>query len=140
MYQSEIGRALSTGNRACSTRWHRADQGCIRFGRDEALTREAAFNASYLQRVIYAALELPAKLHGTLVGEGQDLGQDHAGDALLQIDPVIAVEEPGPGQAAGATAIGPGIERDHGGEPPSAAGTGKEIQIVRPLGHRRPPN
>src|SRR5690349_17489963 len=40
--------------------------------------------------------------HG-VVGEGQDLGHQHAGHALLRVEPVVGVEQAGPGEAAGAS-------------------------------------
>src|SRR5258707_10973 len=48
------------------------------------------------------ALEVLEEIEHGGVGEGQDLGQDHASDAPSRIDPVVRIREPGPGQAAGA--------------------------------------
>src|SRR3712207_8242371 len=40
--------------------------------------------------------------HRALVAERQDLGHDQAGDAPARVDPVVRVEDAGPGQGAGA--------------------------------------
>ena len=62
-----------------------------------------------LQSIVNGALEFAVELDGFVVGERQDLGQDHAGDMLLRVEPIIGVVDAGPGQAPGAAAVGSGL-------------------------------
>src|SRR5215831_6917824 len=66
-----------------------------------------------LQPTIDAALEFAIERDGFVVGKGQDLGHEHAGNALLRIEPIIGVVNPGPGAAAGAAAVGTWLRGYH---------------------------
>src|SRR5712691_87129 len=81
----------------------------------------AARRSGRAERVVDRALELAVELDGALVGEGEDLGHDHAADPPRRIDPVIGVEDAGPGQAAGAAAVRAGLYVDHVAETPFQA-------------------
>src|SRR3954453_23898197 len=83
------------------------------------------------QRTVDRLLEIAIDLYGRPVSEGQDLRQEHAGDALLRIKPVVGIEDPRPGQAAGAAAVGPRLGVDHVSQPPAARDAGKEMDVVR---------
>ena len=83
-----------------------------------------------------AALELTIKAHCAVVGEGQDLGQDHAGNMLLRVEPVIGVVDTRPGHAPGAAAVGPRLGTYHIAETPFARDTREEIKVIRTQRHR----
>jgi len=73
------------------------------------------------------------QLDGLMVGKWQNLGQDYTCHALLRIEPIVRIIDAGPGEAAGATAIGPWLRIDHVAETPFARNAREEIDIVRPL-------
>src|SRR5271166_2991928 len=80
-----------------------------------------------LQRIINAAFELAVELDGLMVGKWQNLGQDYTCHALLRIEPIVRIIDAGPGEAAGATAIGPWLRIDHVAETPFARNAREEI-------------
>ena len=47
---------------------------------------------SAADRLVNLAFELPEQLQHLHVGEGQQLGQDHTGDAPLWVDPEVGSE------------------------------------------------
>src|SRR5437762_2997645 len=64
------------------------------------------------------ALELLDEAEALLVGEGEDLGEDDAGQVGLGVDPVVGVGQAGPGQAATAAAGWGLLGGDHVAEAP----------------------
>jgi hypothetical protein len=57
-----------------------------------------------LQRAVNGPFEFAIGADCRPVGERQDLCKENAGDALRRVEPVISVEDAGPGQTAGAAA------------------------------------
>src|SRR6516225_7073702 len=101
------------------------------------LERRRLVGLRRLEPAIDAALKLTVEGNGFMVGEGQDLSHENAGNALLRIEPVIGIVNPGPGDAAGAAAVGPRLRAYHVAEPPFANHAGEEVDVVRGLWHRR---
>src|SRR5215213_4613506 len=93
----------------------------------------SAMKSACLGQGVYAALELAEEAQHRRVGEGQHLGQDYAGDAACRIEPVIAVEDAGPADRAGAAAVRSGLQVDHVAEAPADRGARKQVEIVGPL-------
>src|SRR5215472_4505254 len=83
-----------------------------------------------LEPAVDAALELAVEGDGLVVGEGQELGQEHSGDALMRVEPVIGVENSAPGDAGGTAAVGPGLRCHHVAEAPFARHAREEVEIV----------
>src|SRR5579859_3112505 len=84
---------------------------------------------------IDGALEAVEQVEHGGVGEGEDLGEDHAGDAAGRVDPVVRVRQAGPGQAAGAPTGGRLFSADHVPEAPLLDHAGEELGIVRAARH-----
>src|ERR1700735_1399942 len=83
---------------------------------------------------IDAALKGRVEVHRPMIGEGQDLRHDDAGQSALRIEPVIGVEDAGPCDAAGAAPVGARLRRQHIAKTPAHRLTGKEVDVV---GQRR---
>src|SRR6516165_8315399 len=131
-------RALRGGAR------RKAAPGPLRGGRRGPIARATAqierrrlVGLRRLEPAIDAAFKLTVEGNGFMVGEGQDLSHENAGNALLWIEPVIGVVNTGPGDAAGAAAVGPRLRAYHVAEPPFANHAREEVDVVRGLWHRR---
>src|SRR5262245_18737187 len=59
---------------------------------------EACWDLCRLQGAIDAAFKPAVEPQHGGIGKGQDLGQDHPGDGLLWIEPVLGVVDPAPSQ------------------------------------------
>src|SRR5262249_31688888 len=86
---------------------------------------------SRIDGTVNAALELAIERKRGPISKGQNLRHEHGSDALRRINPVIGVEETGPGQTTGAPAVRPRLHVDHVAKTPSERNARKEIDVVR---------
>src|SRR4030081_1064316 len=79
-----------------------------------------------------AALESAIQIHDARVVEGQQLSEHRARHLSDGVDPVVAVEKPRPGVAAGAAAVGPGLRIDIEGQAPLLLHAREGVGVVGP--------
>src|SRR5689334_10953424 len=89
------------------------------------------------QAAIQPLLELPIQIDYTRIVEGHYLCEQRAGHFPDRVDPKIAVQQSRPADAAGASAMRPGLCVDIEGKPPLVRHPGKLIKAIRPCRLRR---
>src|SRR5690242_4134306 len=94
------------------------------------LSVRSAMGCCLLHCAIHRRLELIEQLHHRRVGERQDLRHDDACHLLLRVEPVVGVEQPRPGDAAGTPATRNVLGIDQPGEAPFLRHTGEEFGII----------
>ena len=88
-------------------------------------------SALLCQGCVNRSFKLLKQSQGFRIGERQELHQNDARYAPIEIDPEIGISEPRPGETSGTASTEHGFGRDHKAKPPLLDHAGKEFSVVR---------